>query len=179
MESTNNYIETDLGNVSLNPRGAYSNEANYEYLDYVTFQGGSYTCIVEKVTGTAPVAGKTTNTWQVTAIPGGITPEYIAMRDEVIEKAKQIETSRAAVELSQQEVEIAQADVRQMRQDTQEASESAKQSKESAAGHAQSAEVSRNAAQTAENNIEAQIQGFDDHVASKKEEATEEIATRY
>lgn len=179
MESTNNYMETDLGNVSPNPKGAYDNATAYEYLDLVEYQGGSYLCIVAlgtKITGTAPTPGKNTDVWQILTIPGNLTPEYVAAYDEVIEKAKQVEASRAAVELSQTEIEAAQADVKQMRQDTQEASESAKQSKESAAGYARSAEVSRNAAQTAEKNIEAQIQGFDDHVASKKEEATEEIA---
>jgi len=47
------------------------------------------------------------------------------MHDDVVNKAKQVETSRAAVELSQQEVEAAQADVSQMRQDTQDASQMA------------------------------------------------------
>lgn len=179
MESENNYTETDLGNVSPNPRGEYNSETTYEYLDLVNYQGGSYICTVEPgktITGTTPVSGKDTENWQLLTLPGDLTPDYVAMHDNVVQKAKQVEASRVAVELSQTETEAAQADVKQMRQDTQEASESAKQSKESAAGYARSAEVSRNAAQTAEKNIEAQIQGFNDHVASKKEEATEEIA---
>ena len=37
----NNYTETDLGNISLNPRGKYDSSATYEYLDTVSYQGGS------------------------------------------------------------------------------------------------------------------------------------------
>lgn len=34
----NNYQETDLGNVSLNPRGEYDPGASYEYLDTVSIR---------------------------------------------------------------------------------------------------------------------------------------------
>jgi hypothetical protein len=100
------------------------------------------------------------------------------MHDDVVNKAKQVETSRAAVELSQQEIEAAQADVTQMRQDTQEASEEAIASRDSAAGYAQSAEASRTAAKESEDNINAQVTGFDTHVTEKTsaaETAVEEV----
>lgn len=171
MESENNYTETDLGNVSPNPRGEYNSETTYEYLDLVNYQGGSYICTVEPgktITGTTPVSGKDTENWQLLTLPGDLTPDYVAMHDNVVQKAKQVEASRAAVELSQAEVEAVQADVKQMRKDTQDAAESAKASKESASGYAQSAETSRQAAQTAEQNATAQVQGFDDHVTAKK-----------
>lgn len=166
----NTYVGTDLGNIALNPRGEYDNAAAYEYLDTVSYQGGSYMCLVEldkTVTGVAPELGRNTETWQMIALPGDMTPGYIAIRDEVIKKAKQVETSRAAVELSQTEVEAAQTDVRQMRQDTQEASQMAIASRDSAAGYAQSAEASRTAAKESEDNINAQITGFDTHVTEK------------
>lgn len=54
-------METDLGNVSPNPKGTYTNEESYEYLDLVEYQGGSYLCTAElgtKTTGIAPVPGK-------------------------------------------------------------------------------------------------------------------------
>lgn len=178
MESTNGYTETDLGNVSPNPCGVYNDTRSYEYLDLVEYDGGSYLCIAEfgmKVTGKAPTAGKTTENWQVITIPGKLTPEYIAIHDDVVNKSKQVETNRAAVELSQQEIEAAQADVQQMRKDTQDAAELARDSKESAAGYAQSAEASRKAAEVAEQNTTAQIQGFDDHVEEKKTEADQSI----
>ena len=174
MQTENTYIETDLGNVALNPRGEYSGEASYEYLDTVSYMGGSYVCLAEltkTISGIAPAQGENTEHWQMLTLPGQLTPEAVAMHDDVVNKAKQVETSRAAVELSQQEVEAAQADVTQMRQDTQEASEEAAASRDSAAGYAQSAEISRTAAKESEDNINAQVTGFDTHVAKKISEA--------
>ena len=170
MQTENTYVETDLGNIALNPRGEYSGEASYEYLDTVSYMGGSYVCLAEltkTISGIAPAQGKNTEHWQMLTLPGQLTPEAVAMHDDVVNKAKQVETSRAAVELSQQEVEAAQADVTQMRQDTQEASEEAIASRDSAAGYAQSAEASRTAAKESEDNINAQVTRFDTHVAEK------------
>lgn len=171
MSSTeNNYQDTDLGNITFNPRGEYNSEETYEYLDTVSYMGGSYMCLAElakTISGIAPAQGENTDYWQMLTLPGQLTPEAVAMHDDVVNKAKQVETSRAAVELSQQEVEAAQADVTQMRQDTQEASEEAIASRDSAAGYAQSAEASRTAAKESEDNINAQITGFDTHVAEK------------
>lgn len=182
MSSTeNNYVNTDLGNVALNSCGEYNADSSYEYLDTVNYEGGSYFCKVEfpkKISGIAPKAGVSTEFWQLLTIPGDATSEYIKLHDEVVNKAKQVETSRAAVELSQQEVEDAQADVSQMRQDTQEAAEEAASSRDSAAGYAQSAETSRTAAKESEDNINAQVTGFDTHVEEKTsvaEAAVEEV----
>lgn len=180
MPSTeNNYVATDLGNIALNPCGEYSKSTLYEYLDMVSYQGGSYFCKVDfpqKISGIAPEPGKNTEMWQLLTLPGDMTPEYIAIRDEVVEKAEQVESSRAAVELSRQEIEDAQADVQQMRLDAQEAAEQATASCDSAAGYAQSAEASRTAAQEAEQNATAQVQGFDMHVTEKTSEAEEAIS---
>lgn len=174
----NNYVETDLGNIALNPRGEYDDAASYEYLDTVSYKGGSYMCLAElakTISKIAPAQGKNTDMWQMLTSPGQLTPEAVAMHDNVVNKAKQVETSRAAVELSQQEVEAAQADVQQMRQDTQEAAEQAIASRDSAAGYAQSAEISRTAAKESEDNINAQVIGFDTHVAEKTSAAESAI----
>lgn len=63
METENRYIETDLGNVAPNPRGDYSAETKYEYLDLVLYKGGSYLCVADTSQGTAPESGKTTAVW--------------------------------------------------------------------------------------------------------------------
>lgn len=171
MSSTeNNYQDTDLGNITFNPRGEYNSEETYEYLDTVSYMGGSYMCLAEltkTISGIAPEEGENTEYWQMLTLPGGLTSDYIAMHDDVVNDAKQVETSRAAVELSQQEIEAAQADVTQMRKDTQEASQTAIASRDSAAGYAQSAEASRTAAKESEDNINAQVTGFDTHVTEK------------
>lgn len=170
----NNYQETDLGNVSPNPRGEYDSAAEYEYLDLVSYKGGSYLCTVElgeTVTNVSPAAGKNTDIWQLLTLPGALTAEYVAMHDDVVNKAKQVESSRAAVEQSQQEIEAAQTDMRQLHSDTAQAAQQATDSRDSAAGYASVAEQSRRAVKESEENVNAQISNFDTHVAEKTQES--------
>ena len=176
----NDYLPTDLGNVSLNPRGEYDPETAYEYLDTVSYQGGSYVCRIENgttITGTAPGPGHNTDIWQMLTLPGNLRPDYIAMHDDVVNKAAQVEISRAAVEQAQQEVEASQADVQQLHEDTAQAAREAENSRDSAAGYAQSAEASRKAAAESEQNINAQMTGLDQKVSESVSKATGDIAT--
>lgn len=176
----NDYLPTDLGNVSLNPRGEYDPETAYEYLDTVSYQGGSYVCRIENgttITGTAPEPGRNTDIWQMLTLPGNLRPDYIAMHDDVVNKAAQVEISRAAVEQAQQEVEASQADVQQLHEDTAQAAREAENSRDSAAGYAQSAEASRKAAAESEQNINAQMTGLDQKVSESVSKATGDIAT--
>lgn len=176
----NDYLPTDLGNVSLNPRGEYDPETAYEYLDTVSYQGGSYVCRIENgttITGAAPEPGRNTDIWQMLTLPGNLRPDYIAMYDDVVNKAAQVEISRAAVEQAQQEVEAAQADVQQLHEDTLQTAQEAENSRDSAAGYAQSAEASRKAAAESEQNINAQMTGLDQKVSESVSKATGDIAT--
>ena len=180
MEAVNHYSETDLGNVSPNPRGEYDLKEAYEYLDLVSYQGGSYLCLTElgtTIIGTAPEPGPNTEFWQMLTLPGGLTSEYVAMHDNVVNKAAQVEISRAAVEQAQQEVEAAQADVQQLHEDTVQTAQEAENSRDSAAGYAQSAEASRKAAAESEQNINAQMTGLDQKVSESVTKATGDIAT--
>lgn len=178
--TVNNYTETDLGNISLNPRGEYDSSAAYEYLDTVSYQGGSYFCLAEletTITGIAPDSGHNSEHWQMIAAPGDMTPEYTAAYNDVIKKAVQVETSRAAVELAQQEIETSQADVQELHSDTVQAAREAENSKNSAANSAQSAEQSRKTVSESEQNINGQITGFDSRVSEAVEQSKEEINT--
>ena len=179
MNTENNYVETDLGNISPNPCGEYNQSMQYEYLDLVNYQGGSYLCTVElenKIIGIAPVQGKNTEYWQLVTLPGDLTPEYIAMHDDVANKAKQVEASTAAAELAQQEAESALADVEQLHTDTVNAANRATESRDSAAGYAQTAEIARNKVKESEENVNAQVTDFDTHVAEKTQESEQAIA---
>lgn len=178
--TVNDYTETDLGNISLNPRGEYDSSAEYEYLDTVSYQGGSYFCLAEletTITGIAPDAGHNSEHWQMIAAPGDMTPEYTAAYNDVINKAVQVEISRAAVELAQQEIEAVQTDVQQLHSDTVQAVQEAENSKNSAANSAQSAEQSRKTVSESEQNINGQIAGFDSRVSEAVEQSKEEINT--
>lgn len=178
--TVNNYTETDLGNISLNPRGEYDDSAAYEYLDTVSYRGGSYFCLTEletTITGIDPDAGRNSEYWQMIAAPGDMTPEYTAAHNDMIKKAVQVEISRAAVELAQQEIEAVQTDVQQLHSDTVQATQEAENSKNSAANSAQSAEQSRKAVSESEQNINGQIAGFDSIVSEAVEQSKEEINT--
>lgn len=178
--TVNNYTETDLGNVSLNPRGEYDSSAEYEYLDTVSYQGGSYFCRAEletTITGIAPDAGHNSEHWQMIAAPGDMTAEYTTAYNDVINKAVQVESSRAAVELAQQEIEAVQTDVQQLHSDTAQTAQEAENSKNSAANSAQSAEQSRKTVSESEQNINGQIAGFDSRVSEAVERSKEEINT--
>lgn len=175
----NNYQETDLGNVSPNPRGEYDSTVEYEYLDLVSYKGGSYLCTVKlgkTVTNVSPAAGKNTDIWQLLTLPGDLTSEYIAMHDDVANKAKQVEASTAAAELARQEAESALADVEQLHSDTVSAANRATESRDSAAGYARTAEIARNKVKESEENVNAQVTDFDTHVAEKTQQSEQTIA---
>lgn len=178
MNTENHYQETDLGNISLNPRGEYNPEESYEYLDLVVLEGGSYVCLAENgatITGISPESGKTTQYWQVITIPGSLTPEYIAMHDRVVNLSEQVEADAEEVRTAEQNVSGMELNVTQMQEQTRQSAEAAEQSKDSSAGYAASADSSRQAAEESEQNVNAQVSGFDNHVAEKTEEAENDI----
>lgn len=178
MSTTNNYSETDLGNVSPNPCGEYSDKKEYEYLDLVSFNGGSYLCIIElgnTVSNVPPNKGKNSDTWQCVALPGDLTPEYVSMHDHVVNLAEQVEADAEEVRKANVNVSNIKLNVEQMQEQTRQSAESAEQSKENAAGYAESAELSRQAAKIAEQNVNAQVSGFDNHVLQKTTESEEDI----
>ena len=179
MESENKYIETDLGNVAPNPCGEYDPAAAYEYLDLVEYSGGSYLCIRESgtVTGVAPAQNKNTEIWQVLTIPGDLTPEYIAIHDDVVNKAESAQADAASTAADREQVESMLANVEQLHTQTDTAAQEASDSRDSAAGYAAAAEASRTAAAESEKNAQLQVTGFDETVNAAKQEATEEIAT--
>lgn len=174
MNTENNYQATDLGNISPNPRGDYDASASYEYLDLVNMDGGSYICLAElgtTVTGISPEPGKTTETWQCIALPGDLTPEYIAMHDDVVNKAESVAEDTKNVTEMHENVTGMESNVQELQKQAAQSAEEAEASKDSAAGYARAADASRQAAEEAEANVNAQVTGFDSHVAEKTAEA--------
>ena len=178
MNTENHYSETDLGNISIHLCGEYDPQRVYEYLDAVEFGGGSYICAIEygkTITGIAPEPSKNTEYWHINSIPGTLTPEYIAMHDRVKNLSEQVEADAEEVRAAEQNVAGMELNVTQMQEQTRQAAEESEQSKDSAAGYASSAEASRQAAEESEQNVNAQVSGFDNHVAEKTEEAENDI----
>lgn len=178
-ETVNDYTETDLGNVAPNPLGDYSETAEYEYLDLVAYAGGSYMCVLEEgtVTGTAPTPGKTTEIWQEASRPGDLTPEYVAIHDDVVNKAASSATDAAQVAADRVQVEGMKENVAALQEQTAQDALLTKEYRESAAGYASAAETSRTAAGESEENVRALVNGFDSHVKEQKQSAQEEITT--
>lgn len=176
-ETVNEYRETDLGNVAPNPRGDYSETAEYEYLDLVAYAGGSYMCILEEgtVTGTAPTPGKTTEIWQEVSRPGNLTPEYVALHDDVVNKAASVAEDAASVASDREQVEGMEENVAALQEQTAQDAQLTKEYRESAAGYASAAETSRTAAGESEENVRALVNGFDSHVKEQKQSAQENI----
>ena len=178
MNTENHYQETDLGNISIHLCGEYDPQRAYEYLDAVEFGGGSYICAIEygkTITGIAPEPTKNTEYWHINSIPGTLTPEYIAMHDRVVNMSEQVGADAEEVRTAEQNVSGMELNVTQMQEHTRQAAESAEQSKDSAAGYAASADASRQAAAESEQNVNAQMTGFDSHVAEKTSEAESDI----
>lgn len=178
-ETVNEYRETDLGNVAPNPRGDYSETAEYEHLDLVAYVGGSYMCVLEEgtITGTAPTPGKTTEIWQEVSRPGDLTPEYVAMHDDVVNKAASVAEDAASVAADRVQVEGMKENVAALQEQTAQDAQLTKEYRESAAGYASAAETSRMDARESEENIRALVNGFDNHVEEQKQSAQEDITT--
>lgn len=51
-------VTTNLGRVSLVPRGTYDSAATYNRLDIVEYQGSSYLVLEDGTTGVTPAAGQ-------------------------------------------------------------------------------------------------------------------------
>lgn len=180
MQTENHYAETDLGNVSPNPRGNYDNAVKYEYLDLVTMQGGSYLCVIpvgRTITGTAPEPGATTEYWQCLAMPGDRTPEYIEAHDKVVRLAKEVAQNTTKVAEDKQSVAQMETDVRQLKEQTAESARQAESSKDSAAGSARVAKTAEDNIRQVANNVNTLVNGFDTHVEEKTTEATQAVAT--
>lgn len=180
MQTENHYTETDLGNVSPNPKGNYDNAAKYEFLDLVTMQGGSYLCVIpvgQTITGTAPEPGATTEYWQCLAMPGDRTPEYTEAHDKVVRLAKEVAQNTTKVAEDKQSVAQMETDVRQLKEQTAESARQAENSKDSAVGSARVAKTAEDNIRQVANNVNTLVNGFDTHVAEKTTEATQAVAT--
>ena len=178
MNTENNYTETDLGNVAPNPRGEFSEAEEYEYLDYVFYKGGSYLCLAElgtTIVGFPPEPGKTTQYWQAVALPGGLTPEYVAMHDRVVNLSEQVSADTEEVRESKENIEGMETNVENLQSQSVQSAQEAEESKTQAAGYASAAEASRQAAAESEANVNAQVTGFDTHVSEKTESAEADI----
>lgn len=178
MQTENHYIETDLGNISPNPKGDYDDTARYEFLDLVTLQGGSYLCVIpvgQFLTGTAPESGKTTEYWQCLTMPGDMTPQYTDAHDKVVRLAREVAKDAEQVGKDKQSVTQMAKDTAQLKMQAEESARQAEGSKDGAAGYAKGAADAAQRVGQAEENIGVLVNGFDAHVEAKEQEAAQAV----
>ena len=167
--TVNSYIETDLGNVSPNPRGEYNATYDYEYLDLIYYKGGSYLCLApfgETIKNVPPIEGQTTTNWQCVAIPGDLTPEYISMYNEVVKDYNETNTNTADVA---QMKDITYASMTAAQESESKASTSETNARNSEVSAKQSMDKAKEYSDEAirvNNDTQSLVTGFDEHVAT-------------
>lgn len=179
MQTENKYLETDLGNVSLNPRGEYDADASYEYLDLVSLDGGSYVCAAEfgtVVTGVSPIPGETTETWQCIAIPGEATEEFksmVILNRQYAEQSKQ--NASTALEAKQAASDSA-ANSAESETNAKKSESNASDYMDAASGYANKASESKEAAENAKKVVDEVAGKFPGEVKAATAEAEEAVA---
>jgi len=149
--TTNDYIATDLGNVAPNPRGEYDGSAEYEYLDLVYHNGGSYLCCAEldagdTITGIAPEDSTNTDYWQCLTIPGTATDEYTEMYAAVIAANTAAAESATAAAESATAAATSETNAAASASEATKAATASGENKDTAAGYAYQAAASATAA---------------------------------
>lgn len=179
MQTENKYLETDLGNVSLNPRGEYDADVSYEYLDLVSLDGGSYVCIAEfgtTVAGLSPVPGESTETWQCIAVPGGATEEFkdmVNLSRQYAERSRQNASTALEAKLaaSQSAVNAAESEG-----NAKESENNASDYMDSASGYAKKASEAKEAAVNAQKAVDEAAAKFPVEVEAAIAEAREQVS---
>ena len=91
---------TNMGNVTTNPDGSYSDSKTYNFLDMVSYNGGSYICLQDGINGVRPSAGESTDIWFCSSVPGEASPAFQNLAEEVKEAAKLAKEKATAAEAS-------------------------------------------------------------------------------
>lgn len=179
MQTENKYIETDLGNVSLNPRGEYDADASYEYLDLVSLDGGSYVCAAEfdtVVTGVSPIPGETTETWQCIAIPGEATEEFKNMVNLNCQYAEQSKQNASTALEAKQAASDSAANSAESETNAKKSESNASDYMDAASGYANKASESKEAAENAKKVVDEVAGKFPGEVKAATAEAEEAVA---
>lgn len=166
---------TDMGNVTPNPRGSYSDAETYKYLDMVSYGGGSYLCLQDDTIGVRPSPGESTDRWFCSSVPGEATPDFKNLVTETKEaartakeKASEAETSAKASEISAQAASGSAGAAAASARDAENA-------KDVVAGYKIAAEKAASSATTSEKNVNDKIAGLDNTFSEKTTSAIETI----
>lgn len=147
--SNNSGKWTSLGNICVNPRGGYSNLDTYNFLDMVSFEGGSYICLLNNTQGVTPEKNSNTDTWFCSSTAGEADPDFVNMVAETKLAAETVSNNAVSAKESAEKAQKSEAN-------TAGAAEEIENAKNTVAEYAKSAEKSSEKAMEAEENtIEA------------------------
>lgn len=166
---------TNMGNVTTNPLGSYSDSKTYNFLDMVSYEGGSYICLENGTIGVRPSPGESTDRWFCSSVPGEATPDFKNLVTEAKEaartakeKASEAETSARASEASAQAASSSAGEASASARDAENA-------KDVVAGYKSAAEKAASSAATSEKNVNDKIAGLDNTFSEKTTSAIETI----
>ena len=176
-ETTNSAGYVSMGNVTINPRGAYDDNTTYYFLDMVSFKGGSYICLKDKTIGVRPTLNTTSDEWFCSSIPGSATEEFntLVAQVQAAEQAAGEAATNAGKSASAASESATAAE--KSATDAENAAKDAEDAKDVVAGYKRATESAKDSAEQSEQNVESMIKGLDQTFATKTQSAIEEINT--
>ena len=166
---------TDMGNVTPNPRGSYSDAETYKYLDMVSYGGGSYLCLQDDTIGVRPSAGESTDRWFCTSVPGEASEAFHALANEVKDAAKTAKEKASEAETSATAAAGSANSASSSASAAIEAAKNAENAKDVVAGYKSAAEKAASSTATSEKNVNDKIAGLDNTFSEKTTSAIEAI----
>lgn len=174
-ETTNSAGYTSMGNVCTNPRGDYDDSTTYDFLDMVSFGGGSYVCLKNKLVGVRPEINISTENWFCSSVPGSASPEFAEIAQTVKNLANAAEVSATNAGKSAEAASGSADAASKSATSSANAAEEAEKAKDIVAGYKKATEEAKTVVEQAEQNVEDMVSGLDQTFADKTESAIQEI----
>ena len=174
-ETTNSAGYTSMGNVCVNPRGVYNDDTMYDFLDMVSYDGGSYICLESGTIGVRPETNMSTENWFCSSIPGSATEEFTELVQTIQNLASAADISATNAGKSASAAAESATEASKSKDAAETAAANAESAKDVVAGYKNAAEEAKTAAEQAEQNVENMVAGLDQTFEEKTESAIQEI----
>lgn len=166
---------TNMGNVTTNPDGSYSDSKTYNFLDMVSYNGGSYICLQDGVNGVRPSDGESTDIWFCSSVPGEASPAFQNLAEEVKEAAKTAKEKAIDAEVSAKKSNDSATTASSAATLAIDAAKNAENSKDVVAGYKRAAEKAANDAALSKESVDTKIAGLDETFANKTNSSMQSI----
>ena len=166
---------TNMGNVTTNPDGSYSDSKTYNFLDMVSYNGGSYICLQDGVNGVRPSDGESTDIWFCSSVPGEASPAFQNLAEEVKEAAKTAKEKAIDAEVSAKKSNDSATTASSAATLAIDAAKNAENSKDVVAGYKRAAEKAANDAASSKESVDTKIAGLDETFANKTNSSMQSI----